>query len=175
MTLVRWTRFSWDLAKLPASGEVSIDSRYTIRPAARDEEKTVHDVIFSAFSLDMDWADTLKSMSDWLETQIDETFSNRGVPAFVVTHGVRIIGASLLDPDHAADNHLLTGPCILNEYSNRGIGTALLYSSLCALRESGLEQGHGVTKTNVPAGKFVYPKFGSVSEPFDFMPQLVGS
>lgn len=172
MKLVRWTRFTWSLANLPAAEDISLDPRYRIRPASRDEEKTVHDVVLRAFALDPDWSDTLKGIQDWLETQIDETFSHRGVTCLVVTHGSRIIGASLLDGDSQAESNLITGPSILNEYRCRGIGTALLHQSLCALRETGLSQARAITKNNAPAAKFVYPKFGSVSEPVDFAAQM---
>jgi len=177
MKLVPWMRFTWDLGKLPPPEKaVSIDPvAYPIRPARRDEEKVVHKVLFSAFSLDMDWADTLKTMAGWLESQIDETFSHRGVPCLVVSHGSRIIGVSLFDPDSEAESNLVTGPSILNEYHNRGIGTALLYQTLCTLRDAGLKKAHAATKTNVPAAKFVYTKFNSVSEPWEFSPAPTGS
>lgn len=175
MKLVHWTRFTWSLAKLPPAEDVSLDSRYRIRPATRDEEKAVRAVVFSAFSLDMDWADTMKIIQDWLNTQIDETFSHRGVPCLVVTHGSRVIGTSLLDPDPESESNLITGPCILNEYRSRGIGSALLHQSLCALRDSGLREARAFTKSNVPAAKFVYPKFGSSSEQLDFLPNMIAS
>jgi predicted N-acetyltransferase YhbS len=56
------------------------------------------------------------------------------VPALVICHGQRIIGASALSTEMDAENHLLSGPCVLMEYRNRGLGTALLYYSLKQLR-----------------------------------------
>src|SRR5438874_2159359 len=123
MKLVHWSRFSWELAKLPEI-EIALDSHYHIRAATRDEEKTVRNVIFSAFSLDMDWADTLKRMRQRFEEEIDEVFSHKEVHCLVITHGSRIIGASVLDVRKDAENHLLSGPAILNEYRNRGLGSA---------------------------------------------------
>ena len=90
-------------------------------------------------------------------------------------HGTRIIGASLLDPDPEAESNLVTGPCILNEYRSRGIGTALLYLSLRALRDAGLSEARALTKGNVPAAKFVYTKFESVNEPVESVPNMVSS
>jgi hypothetical protein len=51
----------------------------------------------------------------------------------------------------------------------------LLFQSLSALREAGFETARGITKSNVPAAKFVYTKFNSVAEPCDFEPVLVRS
>jgi predicted N-acetyltransferase YhbS len=174
MKLVRWTRFTWDLAKLPAEGRV-LEANYHIRPVTRDEEKTVRAVIASSFALDMNWSDTLKTMKDWLESKLDDVFEHKVIPCLVVTHGNRVIGASILDANKEAECHLVSGPCILNEYRNRGIGTELLFQSLNALREAGFEQARGITKSNVPVAKFVYTKFNSLAEPWEFEPVLVRS
>jgi N-acetylglutamate synthase-like GNAT family acetyltransferase len=155
-------------------GEV-LEAHYHIRPVTRDEEKTVRAVIASSFALDMNWSDTLKTMKDWLEARLDEVFEHKVVPCLVVTHGTRVIGASPLDPNREAECHLVSGPCILNEYRNRGIGTELLFQSLNALREAGFEKARAITKSNVPVAKFVYTKFNSVSEPWEFEPVLARS
>jgi len=173
MKLVRWMRFTWDLAKLPAV-KSELESHYHIRVATHDDEKSVRSVIASAFSLDMNWSDTLKSLRDHFEAQIDRVFLEKEVPCIVVSHGSRIIGASALDTSKEADNHLLSGPCILSEYRNRGLGTMLLRQSLQLMREAGLDKAHGITKSNVPAAKFIYTKFNSVSAPYDFEPEMVG-
>ena len=92
------------------------------------------------------------------------------VPAVVLTHGQRIIGASLLNPEIDAENHLLSGPCVLAEYRSRGLGTALLHHSLLLLKTHGLKRVHGVCKEMATTSKFVYPKFGSTVEEYDFEP-----
>ncbi len=173
MKLVRWLRFTWDLKKLPELKSDAV-SQYPIRVATPDDEKSVRSVISSAFSLDMDWSDTLKSLRDHFEAQIDKVFTGKEIPCVVVQHGSRIIAASSLDMERDAENHLLSGPCVLSEYRNRGLGTALLHRSLATLRDAGLEKARGVTKYNVPAAKFIYPKFNSTSEQYDIEPQLVG-
>lgn len=174
MKLVRWTRFTWDLAKLPAEG-CALGEHYHIRPVGRDEEKTVRAVIASSFALDMNWSDTLKTMKDWLDSRLAAVFEHKMAPCLVVTHGTRIIGASALDVNRDAECHLVSGPCILNEYRNRGIGSELLFQSLSALREGGFETARAITKSNVPIAKFVYTKFNSVAEPWEFEPALVRS
>ena len=41
-----------------------MESHYHIRPAEREEEKAIRAVISSAFALDMNWSDTLRTMKD---------------------------------------------------------------------------------------------------------------
>jgi len=171
MKLVSWTRFTWDLAKLPAEGS-ALPEHYHIRPVTHGEEKTVRAVIGSSLALDMNWSDTLKTMKGWLDMRLDDVFEHKVIPCLVVTHGTRIIGASPLDPNKDSECHLVSGPCILNEYRNRGIGSELLLQSLQALREAGFETARGVTKSNVPVAKFVYTKFNSVAEPWEFEPAM---
>ena len=47
------------------------------------------------------------------------------LPALVITHGQRIIAASAICTDADAESNLISGPCVLVEYCNRGLGTAL--------------------------------------------------
>ena len=83
-----------------------------------------------------------------------------------------MIGASILLPDPTAGNHLAPGPCVLMEYRNRGLGTALLVESLRQLRAAGLSRASGLAKNNAPVAKFLYPKFNGVVTPGD-TPALV--
>lgn len=172
MKLVRWRRFNWDLKKLPQH-QPALPNHYSLRPAARDELRVVRDLIFSAFSLDSTWSDVFINFRDLLDHQLESSFTREPVPALVITHGQRIIGASALNSDVDADSHLLSGPCVLAEYHNRGFGTALLHGSLLQLRQEGLEQCRGICKDLVTTSKFVYPKFGSTSEPYEFVPTPV--
>jgi len=174
MKLVRWTRFTWDLTKLD-DVIMEPDLPYRIRGAAKEEKGAVRDVITGAFSLDMDWNDVMASLRERFEEAVDEAFSHKEIRCLVLTNGSRFIGASALDSDVGAENHLLSGPCVLNEYRNRGFGSVLLYHSLVKLRDAGVTQAHGVTRQHGPAAKFLYPKFHSVSGPYNSEPQLVGS
>lgn len=171
MKLVRWVRFAWELKNLPEEG-FSLESHYRIRRATRDEAHTVRDALVSAFALDTDWNDMLHVLKDFFGAQIEEVFSERDVPCLVLTRGYRVVGASVLSFSPAEENHLISGPAIVNEYRNRGLGTALLHASLVALRDGGLERAFGVTKLNVPTAKFLYTKFNSIHAPFEFEPGL---
>lgn len=174
MKIVRWRRFTWELTKLPPL-EPRLPAYFTFREAVREEAKVVRAMIMTSFALDSAWSDALKVFSERLEGQIDAVFQRESVPAIVVTHGVRIIAASVLATEIEAESHLISGPCVLSEYCNRGLGTALLHHSLRQLHSSGLERALAITKEHVPACKFVYPKFGSTSVAYDYEPHAVGT
>jgi ribosomal protein S18 acetylase RimI-like enzyme len=172
MKLVRWKRFTWQLSKLPPL-EQTLPAHFIVRAAAREEAKAVAHVVLTSFSLDSTWSDTLNLFRDRLEMQLDLAFNRESTPALVITHGPRIIAASVLNTDVDADSHLISGPCVLSEYGNRGLGTALLHASLRQLREAGLERAVAITKENTTACKFVYRKFGADGAPCEYVPALV--
>src|ERR1700733_2105145 len=159
MKLVRWKRFTWQLKKLPPPDE-KLPAHFITRPAVREEARAVAHVVMTAFSLDSTWSDTLNQFRDRLEMQLDLAFQRETFPALVITHGPRIIAASVLNSDPDADSNLVSGPCVLTEYCNRGLGTALLHASLKQYAEAGLPHVSGITKENTTACKFLYPKFG---------------
>jgi len=171
MKLVRWKRFIWDLTKIPPY-EHKLPAQYVFRAAARDEAKAVNNVIITAFSLDSAWSDTLKIFREKLEMQIDQSFTRESTPGLVVTHGPRIIAASVISTEVDADSHMVSGPCVLSEYCNRGLGTSLLHQTLLQLHAAGLERAAVVTKENTPACKFVFTKFGSTGAAFDYKPHV---
>lgn len=172
MKLVRWKRFTWDIAKLPTPAP-PLAERYNIRPCFVEDRQGVTHIIISAFTLDSAWGDVCAQLKDWLQMQVDAAFERESAAAVVITHGQRVIAASAVNTDPDAETHLLSGPCVSMEYRNRGLGTALLYATLQHLRQAGLTYVHGITKENVPAAKFVYPKFGSNQVEFEFEPGLI--
>ena len=107
--------------------------------------------------------------------QLDLAFQRESFPAIVITHGPRIIATSVLNSDPDADSNLISGPCVLSEYCNRGLGTALLHASLKQLGEAGLLQVAAITKENSTSCKFLYPKFGSESAPCEWAPALAAT
>lgn len=174
MRLVRWKRYTWDLSLLPKY-EPNVASCFTIRTASRDEEKAIRNVIFTAFGLDTAWGDAFKQVRGFIEAQVTTSFLHRAVPCLVITHGARIIAASALNVNEDAPSNLISGPCVLSEYRSRGLGTALLYESLSHLKTAGLTQASGICKDAVPAGKYVYPKFGSKNVEFDYAALMAAS
>jgi hypothetical protein len=167
MKLVRWKRFTWDLSKLPTTPP-SLSERYALRPAFADDREAVEKIILAAFKLDSEWSALFQLVPTWLKEQIDTAFDRETAPAVVITHGLRVIAASLITTEVDAETHLLSGPCVSMEYRNRGLGTALLYGTLAQLKQAGMRQVHGVTKENIPTAKFIYPKFGATETEHEF-------
>jgi GNAT superfamily N-acetyltransferase len=103
----------------------------------------------------------MHSLQSWL----DRAFVAEENTCLALRHGSRIIGASVLCLDPAAENHFAPGPCILMEYRNRGFGTRLLQTSLQLLRDSGLSRASGLARELSPVAKFLYPKYNGVAAP----------
>ncbi len=165
-----WICFEWETAgtdlAVPAPASVSI------RVAVRDDEEVVAKVVRTAFSMDPAWGDISRRLDESMERFVDEAFAKgREKPSCVVAqHGTRIIGVSVMDSNPDSSNHLPSGPMILHEYRNRGLGTALLAASLEFLRASGLAKVRGVTRANSTAARFIYTKFGSHQVPYALDP-----
>lgn len=174
MKLVRWKRFTWDLQKF-APSESALPGRYQVRAAQPHEQKAVSEVILSSYSSDPAWSDVFRDFRATLSAQIEMVFDREETPATVICHGQRIIAASALTTLPDFEHHLLSGPCVVMEYRNRGLGTALLAFSLSLLRQAGLSQAHGIAKHNVAAAKFIYPKFGSFHCDCEYESALAGA
>lgn len=174
MKLTNWVRFTWDLRAFEAP-QSDLPSHYIVRRALRTEEEVVRKAVFSAFSLDSDWSDSLNRIWPTLNEQLENTFKSKEPKCLVLTHGTRVIGASVLSTETDAIYQFISGPCILVEYRNRGLGTVLLAASLSMLKENGLDSATGITKKSIPAAKFVYHKFGGVSESYESEPDMVVS
>jgi ribosomal protein S18 acetylase RimI-like enzyme len=173
MKLVRWKRFTWDLTKLSPLAN-PLPANFAFREAPREDAKVVINTVMTSFMLDSAWSDVLNLFRDRLEMQLDLAFQRESLPAIVITHGVRIIAASVISTEIDGESNLISGPCVLSEYGNRGLGTALLLQSLRMLRKAGLDRAAAITKESVTACKFVYPKFGSTNQAHDYEPQLIG-
>lgn len=170
MQLIRWTRFRWDLERL-AKHPVPSPTPYTIRPVDREEEGIVRKVAQSSLAVDIGWSDAMKTVAPAMQKAIAETFLENPAHTLAVLHGVRIIGVSVIDAREEAENHLITGPCILHEYRNRGLGSALLRASLELLKAEGRREGRGLTRDRTIAARFVYPKFGGNASQYHAGPQ----
>lgn len=169
MKLSNWIRFTWDLTQLPAF-EDALPEHYEIGPATAEEEMELRKIISSSFVLDPMWSPALQEVTEKIQAWLDSAFASSDCVFLALRHGTRIIGASVLSTKPDADMQLIPGPCISTEYRNRGFGTRLLEQALTRLREAGLTQAAGVAKENVPASKFLYPKFNATSSPYDFTP-----
>ena len=125
-------------------------------------------VIGRSFAHDTSWGDAIHQVNDMIEGWLLQAFEPEdGGICLALRHGLRMIGASILIPASTSENHLSPGPCVLMEYRNRGLGTALLGESLRRLQEAGLSRATAHTKSNAPVAKFLYPKFNGTLTPGD--------
>lgn len=169
--MISWICFEWKTQGLPKN-DASFDP-FVIRAAEKAEEEGVSKAIKSAFSMDSLWGDVSRPLAGKLSLDIEEAFSQPDPSCMVLAHGSRVIGASVLDGNPDAENHLLSGPCILHEYRNRGLASGLLAASLAFLQKKDISVARGLTRANSITARFVYPKFGGVALPFDGDPLKV--
>jgi len=160
-----WVRFTWQTKSIPETLNAESFSDF-IRPAAKDESGKVLDVIMHSLSMDSAWNDSMMKVDQYLRDAVSRIFEQEEPLCLVISKGNRFIAASLLDAASDVPNQLLSGPVVLVEYRNRGIGSRLLHASLLALKERGLASIGGVTRINTIASRYVYPKFEGVVESF---------
>jgi predicted GNAT family acetyltransferase len=169
MKSIGWSRFSWEAKDLPETSRYIITETYSLRTANRQEKTLVHQVINSCFAQESCWNDVASKLMPRMQQEVEDRFTHHHEgDCLVITHGNRVIAASVVDPSRSSDNHLITGPCITVEYRNRGFGALLLKESLLLAAQGGAEVLFGVTRTTSPAARFVYPKYGGISVPYDF-------
>lgn len=151
--------FRWNLSSLP--GEIGqIPKPYALRAAEEKELNAALRVIRSSYELDPDWSGCGRYIEDVILPGVRKTF-DEGTTCLFIRHGKRVIGASayILAPE-GDGVHLVSGPCVLSEYRNRGIGVALLGATLKALQAGGAREATGFTRPNTVSAKFLYSKFG---------------
>jgi len=154
-----WAAFEWDTGMVQVVDRPKLPP-FVFRRATSADRETVEKVFRSVFSQEPAIPNKQNSPMPTIEEACDTAFSGGACACVVVQHGNRIIGASAVNPSEHAPIHLLTGPCILNEYRSRGIGSALLFASLDFLKDSGLTRVIGYARHQSVAARFVYPKFG---------------
>lgn len=168
-----WICFEWELSSLDLP--VPLTSPLVIRTAQPSEKEIVLKVLLSAFSMDSSWGDISRRLQEGIGHFVDRAFEKGDPSCIVALHGQRIIGASLLDTNTEATNHLLSGPMILHEYRNRGLGSGMLAASLAFLKSKGVLKALGVTRGNSISARFIYTKFSSAQSPFTLDPLQVSA
>ena len=88
--------------------------------------------------MDTGWSDIQKTFATTILRNVRAGFAKDPPDCMVVRHGSRIIGYLVFGTRGDAPNHLTTGPCVLQEYRGRGLGSALLRGWLAACARRGL-------------------------------------
>jgi N-acetylglutamate synthase-like GNAT family acetyltransferase len=158
----QWVQFSWDLKALPSAAP-KLESCYALDRARLDERDLVDEALQRAYSTEQAWSASLAERLDFLRQLVAYDMSLPDVEFWVIRHGLRVIGISIIAIEHSSGRNLVSGVCIQNEYRCRGLGTYLLYESLARLKTLGLDKATAVTKRGVSSERFLYPKFGSTT------------
>jgi hypothetical protein len=171
MKLLGWVRYTWDLTSvtLPVS---ELPEHFQIGAATDEDEMELRKVFSSSFVLDPFWNPAVHDVMHAVDVWLDHAFASDLSTCLALRHGNRIIGASVVCVDPQAENNLAPGPSVMMEYRNRGFGTLLFERSLHLLREAGLVRASGIARENAPVARFLYPKFGGLSEPAEPAPTL---
>lgn len=155
---VTLARFRWKLADLKP-GECPVPKPFVLREAGEQELDDALRVVQASYNLDPEWSGCAKHVNDGVIPGVKRVFAGTPTCLFL-QHGNRVIAASVYDSEPEDGIHLVTGPCVLIEYRNRGIGGALLHATLEALRERGVTEAFGQTRPGTPSAKFLCSKYG---------------
>ena len=152
------TRFRWKLADAALAAE-DLPQPYTLRAADKQELEDALGVVQASYNLDPEWSGAAKHIEEVVLPGVKKAFEDEAYGLFV-QHGNRVVAASIYQPQPEDGIHLVTGPCVLIEYRNRGIGGALLAATLQALKSHGVTEAVGQTRPFTPSAKFLCTKFG---------------
>lgn len=132
---------------------------FLLREAGEQEMEDAVRVVQAGYNLDPEWSGCAKHIDEVILPGVRRAFDGDPTCLFL-QHGNRVIAASAYAPDPENGIHLVSGPCVLIEYRNRGLGGALLHATLEALRERGVTEACGQVRPGTPSAKFLCSKFG---------------
>ncbi len=152
-------KFRWKLSQVP-TGAAQPPKPYVLRAAGEQELADALRVILSSYELDPEWSGCAAHIEECVVAGVKRAFGDEATCLFI-QHGNRVIGVSAYLPEPGNDGvHLISGPCVLAEYRNRGLGAVLLAATLEALGSRGLAEAIGQVRPNTVSAKFLCSKFG---------------
>ncbi len=156
-----WNHFVWQTASF--STPLILNPPFSVRRARLEEKEKATQVALLSLKMNTEWHDATDVASACIKEAAEAAFFEGSEPScLVIAHGQRIIGVSILNLHSDAPYHLATGPWVLMEYRNRGLGSALLHASVQELAQHGLTEARGMTRANSITARFVYSKFGGI-------------
>jgi hypothetical protein len=156
---VALARYTWNLQEL-ASGAGEVASPFVLRTAGDQEADEAVSLVQASYNLDPEWSGCALHIKGTVLPAVMKALAKEPTCLFV-QHGNRIIAASVFDCEPGTGEvHLVSGPCVLIEYRNRGLGGTLLGATLQALRDRGLHEATGQTRPNSASAKYLCRKFG---------------
>ncbi len=166
-----WLKFTWNLKEIPDSTPAS-GPLPDIRVGERGDETPFWESMERSFRTEIGWGPLQIERIGECRSQAPDPIDGRDIRTIVLEDGKRIVGGSLLSLDADSSRHFLSGVFVIEEYRCRGAGQALLWKSLDFLRENGLHHAAAVTRSNLSAAKYLYPKFNSMRETLKTSPTL---
>ncbi len=162
-----WLEFTWDLSSRAFPEQIEKD------PApCRLEEVAVEgqllELLAKSASMDSSLGDAGRILRDYFSKDAKRHWHGLETKTLGVFHGDRMVAASVICVSGGKGPGLLSGPCVLGEYCNRGLGTYLLQRSLGELRATGATSATGICGAHGVLAKYVYPKFGGNGTPCAF-------
>ncbi len=154
-----WMKFAWELGAVPEV-PASVPFGLRLQVVTSEEEPDLFEVLAKSAGLDSSLINAGRGLQRYFSEEAPRLWRGKQRRSLAVCHGERIIAGTvyLLKEDEPA--HLVSGPCVLSEYRNRGIGAWLLHYSLYDLQTQGLKKVFGVCKQHSILEKYIYPKFG---------------
>lgn len=166
-------RFEWDLAQVPVAA-AALPLKHEIKIQAQPDAEALWEGIQRPFLNEKAWLIGLERHLDELRKRLFP--EGKPLPTmdfFVLTHGMRVVGCSAVLAVEGEGPQLLSGIILDYEYQRRGLGLALLQTSLRHLAEKGLAKAAVITREGVPAARYLYPKFGGQGRLLEPSPVVV--
>lgn len=156
-------KFTWELGKIkePAT-ELPFGLQSSLITA--EEESDLYEVLAKSAGLDSSLLDAGRPLQRYFSEQAQRLWKAKQKRSLAVYHGDRMIAGTVYLLKEEEPVQLVSGPCVLSEYRNRGIGLWLLQYSLYDLQSQGVKKVSGICKQHSILGKYLYPKFGGAGE-----------
>jgi len=166
-----WIRFTWNLDSLDLTAATP-DHLPEVRLGEPGEGPSFWEAMERSFKTENAWGSLFQERIDECKQWAPNPIEGKDVRSVVLVDGKRVVGGCLLNTDAEALRQLVSGVFVVEEYRCRGAGEAVLRCALKELKAAGLKHAAVVTRSNVSAAKFLYPKLSSFSEKLKEMPTL---
>jgi GNAT superfamily N-acetyltransferase len=166
-----WLKFTWNLSSIPEVLPV-VGSLPDVRVGEEGDEGQFWEAMERSFKTEIAWGPLQNERIAECRDLAPDPMDGRDVRTIVLEDGKRIVGGSLLSIDTESSRHFLSGIFVIEEYRCRGAGEALLWKSLNFLKENGLNHAIAVTRSNLSAAKYLYPKYNASRETLKAVPSL---
>jgi len=161
-----WVKFIWNLQTDHRRFSPDL-TKLDIRVGESADVKSFYETMASSFRTERAWGPLAFERVEECQRWADDVTEGSDTLFLVLEDGKRIVGGSLLCTDRESQRHLVSGVFLVEEYRCRGEGVALLAKSLDVLAEKEFPQASVMTRSNVTAAKYLYPKFGAHQEKLD--------